>query len=106
MRWWCGGNNSFVIPGRDQRVRATRGPMTGSVARPESITPACGDGFRAHRFAMSRNDDAERERGSPPLEIRDAPLCGCLHAFLEILGDAQAVLLDQLVVGCSQHAVG
>jgi hypothetical protein len=28
--------NSFVIPGRLQRVRAKRGPMTGYEANPES----------------------------------------------------------------------
>jgi hypothetical protein len=30
--------NSFVIPGRVQRVRAKRGPMTGFDANPESAS--------------------------------------------------------------------
>src|ERR1043166_2807253 len=41
-----------------------------------------------------------------PGEIRHAPLRHCLHAFLEILGDAQAVLLLEFMVGRGAHAVG
>src|ERR1700722_10183704 len=52
-------------------------------------------GFRVHRFAMSRNDVV----GLPPPEIRDPALGGGLDAFLEVLRDAQPVLLDQFVVG-------
>ena len=44
--------------------------------------------------------------GSTALEIRDAAFGGGLDAFLEILGGAQLVLLDQFVVGGGEHAVG
>ena len=50
---------NFVISGRAQQVRpAWAGPMTGSGAGPESITPAGDDGFRAPRLAAPRNDES------------------------------------------------
>src|SRR5450755_3139485 len=42
----------------------------------------------------------------PALEVRDAAFGGGFDAFLEIFGGAQLGLLDQLVVGGGQHAVG
>jgi len=33
-----GASTTFVIPGRSQRVRAKRGPMTGFGANPESLS--------------------------------------------------------------------
>ena len=43
-------NNQLVIPGRRQRVRAKRGPMTGSAANPESIPPV----LRSMDFGSAR----------------------------------------------------
>jgi hypothetical protein len=51
------GIEFLVIPGRRQRVRPeVAGPMTGSAASPESITPVSEYGLRTRRFASIRND--------------------------------------------------
>src|SRR5215470_11483301 len=61
-------------------------------------------GLRASH--ASRNDEGREAGALPPLEIGGATLGGGLDAFLEVLGGAQPVLLDQFVIGRGQHAVG
>jgi hypothetical protein len=61
--WQFAENLSVVIPGRRQRVRAKRGPMTGSAAGPESkhIGFFC---FLDSGFALSARPGMTTERFS------------------------------------------
>src|SRR5580704_9144717 len=59
-----------------------------------------------HRALGTRGRREEQVAELPSLEVRDAAFGDGLDAFLEIVGDAQPVLLDQLVIGSGEHAVG
>src|SRR5262245_56536732 len=51
-----------VIPGRRHRVRAKRGPMTGSSVEPGIHNHHREYGFRAHAFGVPRNDERRERR--------------------------------------------
>src|SRR5712672_3039656 len=70
-----------VIPGRCQRVRARRGPMTGSASNPESRDSGSG------ADAPSRNDASDASRND---DLRTHRLCGAKSMSAMLL--AQQVL--------------
>src|SRR6185437_10672562 len=76
--------------------RRLRLPLIRRFAPP---SPTRGEGTRYAAFATTTTP-------LPSLKVRHTPFGGGFDAFLEILGDAQLVLLDQFVVGRGQHAVG
>jgi hypothetical protein len=59
-----------VIPGRRQRVRAKRGPMTGSAASPESIRRSCNHRFRVRGLAPAPRNDGGVNRTSSIVPAR------------------------------------
>src|SRR4051812_4723795 len=111
MRWWCRGAKSL-----SRRPGLEPGPiLRGRGCLQRYLTPhsrredtAYGSRLKAGTTCgeCSATLTSRHLETSPPLEIRHAALGRCLDAFLEVLGDAQLVLFDQLVVGRGQNAVG